>query len=223
MKEFILPKYWYIRVSDENAKIVNKWKQQVNPNSYNAKDCTYIDSRGDGGGVGRGQGEITFEQFKKYILKQDDMSEIVGYKCPLMLFNGNIPKGTIYRPLASKKNTTYAATCYNGRIIDSGKTNLPKEIVEQWEPVYAPKYTLPKIYGYEGKTNHPGGSLEHSTVVEYGCAVINVMMLKNLLKASNHSTTHGAGNRSIKSIKLSSDVEITIEEIKQIVEYFDNL
>ena len=61
--------------------------------------------------------------------------KIIGYRVPYDLFNGHIQKGLIYRPLASVNNTTYAATA-NGAIIDSGRSNLPKEIVEKWEPVY---------------------------------------------------------------------------------------
>lgn len=60
---------------------------------------------------------------------------IIGYKAPYSLFNDAILAGTIYMPLASKNNITYAATI-EGSALDSGKTNLPKEIVETWEPVY---------------------------------------------------------------------------------------
>lgn len=61
--------------------------------------------------------------------------KIIGYKAPYDLFGGIIKKDTIYKPLSSEKITTYAAT-ENDKIIDSGKTNLPSEIVETWEPYY---------------------------------------------------------------------------------------
>jgi hypothetical protein len=51
------------------------------------------------------------------------------------LFGGVIVKGAVYKPCSSKNVTTYYATI-NGKVADSDKTNLPKEIVETWQPVY---------------------------------------------------------------------------------------
>jgi len=62
--------------------------------------------------------------------------KIIGYKAPMDLFKGIIPKGTIYKPTASVDPMVYCAVSDNGLCIDSGRTNLPKEIVEQWDPVY---------------------------------------------------------------------------------------
>lgn len=62
--------------------------------------------------------------------------KIIGYKSPFDLFQGDIPAGNIYKPLSSRKPTTYAAVNSLGDIHDSGRTNLPAEIVEKWEPVY---------------------------------------------------------------------------------------
>lgn len=63
--------------------------------------------------------------------------KIIGYKAPCELYNGDIKKGTLYRPCSSTKVTTYVAMKEDGyTIFHSGRTNLPKEIVETWEPVY---------------------------------------------------------------------------------------
>lgn len=70
-KEFILPEKWYIKVTPENAEILNEWKQKVNPGSYNAEGCRYVNWAGVGRmGVKEGE-EITFDQFKKYVLKDE--------------------------------------------------------------------------------------------------------------------------------------------------------
>lgn len=66
--------------------------------------------------------------------------KIIAYEAPFDLFGGTIEQGTHYKPVASHNNTVYAATHPDGIPIDSGKTNLPKEIVEQWVPVYSIEY-----------------------------------------------------------------------------------
>ena len=61
------------------------------------------------------------------------------------MFSGDIPKGMLYKPLASINNRSYAATNFDG----SAKTsqyNLPKEIVEQWwEVVYEDEFKVGDI------------------------------------------------------------------------------
>lgn len=61
--------------------------------------------------------------------------KIIGYKAPYDLFGGNIKANTVYKPVASKNNIVYAATI-DGKVVDGGRTNLPKEIVETWEAIY---------------------------------------------------------------------------------------
>lgn len=62
--------------------------------------------------------------------------EIIGYKCPTDLFNGEIKKDTIYKPLTSKNNVSYYADRWDKPTLKYSKTNLPKEIVETWTPIY---------------------------------------------------------------------------------------
>ena len=55
-------------------------------------------------------------------------SKVIGYECPMDLFRGVIPKGTIY------KKTDYGNNSYES---DNAIQNmLPAEIVETWKPVY---------------------------------------------------------------------------------------
>ncbi len=76
------------------------------------------------------------------------------------------------------------------------------------EEIKAAQIQLPTIDGYQG-------SYENG-IIKYGCAEFSKMFFEHLNSTSSH-----IGNRTIKSIKLSSDVEISIEEIKQIVEYIN--
>ena len=84
-EEFVLPNKWHIKITDKNKVILNNWKK--------GKGCfddlfeyNYIVVGYDGsGGYCDGEyimhPEITFEQFKKYVLKQTDMErKIIGYK-----------------------------------------------------------------------------------------------------------------------------------------------
>jgi hypothetical protein len=64
------------------------------------------------------------------------MKEIIGYKCPMNLFDNYIIKGTTYKPLASTDNAYYVAIDEKGCVMHTSKYNLPKEIVETWEPIY---------------------------------------------------------------------------------------
>lgn len=73
------------------------------------------------------------------------MNKIIGYKAPFDMFDGDIKKDTLYKPLASNNNKYYAAVDDDGHAIDGGKTNLPKEIVELWIPEYAPNYNIGDI------------------------------------------------------------------------------
>lgn len=83
---------------------------------------------------------------------------------------------------------------------------------EFFKPIYKVKYELPKINSYSGK-------LEEDYLV-YGCARIYIPYIKCLTGIAQNK---GNGqNREIKSFKLDSGVEITMEQVKQICEFLDN-
>ena len=89
---------------------------------------------------------------------------------------------------------------------------LPAEIVATWKPVLLPTNTLPTINGYEGKIDVDG-------YVTYGCAKFDKGFLMNLSKTLKFK--NASGNREVASIKLTSGVEITVEQLNQIVICFD--
>jgi hypothetical protein len=81
-----LPERWFILITDENRSILNDWKKTTGRRD-DLFDYRYTLVGYDGGGGYTGWGyslypEITFEQFKKYVLKQNNMEEkeIIGYK-----------------------------------------------------------------------------------------------------------------------------------------------
>ena len=89
-EEFVLPDTWYVVVTEENKDVLRKWK--FLPSSFlTLKPGNVVGMYKWGGdkitkewNPKRDEGwenEITFEQFKKYVLKENNMEkEIIGYK-----------------------------------------------------------------------------------------------------------------------------------------------
>ncbi len=74
--EFVLPKKWCIKVTDESRNVINKLRNNTRynglPIQYNY--ATSIDYAGNCNIYGT---ELTFEQFKKYVLKEEIVEEKV--------------------------------------------------------------------------------------------------------------------------------------------------
>ena len=67
-EEFTLPKNWRLKITKENSEIINNWRNNVKEISNTCSDAFIGES---GLGVSDDWGiEITFEQFKKYVLKE---------------------------------------------------------------------------------------------------------------------------------------------------------
>jgi len=111
-------------------------------------DCTTTSE------IKEGYTKITFEQFKKYILNKNEMNKkIVGYKSPKNLYNNNIKIGDILKLKYGEETKWYITS-------PSKETfNLPKEIVEAWEPVYEEEKIEIKGYIAEFQEN----------CVKFGC------------------------------------------------------
>jgi hypothetical protein len=71
--KFLLPEKWCVKVTKENKSFINKWKQEKNPNSEEAGLFAYYTNyKGNNTYLIPEYKEITFEQFKKYVLKQEN-------------------------------------------------------------------------------------------------------------------------------------------------------
>lgn len=66
-KDFILPEYWYLEITDDNRNIINHWRKNII--KYSDTDCQYKYINNFGRGVGSFF-LITFEQFKSHVLKE---------------------------------------------------------------------------------------------------------------------------------------------------------
>lgn len=71
--KFILPEKWCCRIDDESRNTLNYWRIHII--KYDSKTCTYDYMLQDGSGGFKTNGtEITFEQFKKYVLRGEFIS-----------------------------------------------------------------------------------------------------------------------------------------------------
>jgi len=101
-------------------------------------------------------------------------------------------------------------TAHNYCILENGEKPF-KDIIRKAteEEVKKASILLPKINGYKGSYSNG--------IIKYGYAEFNVGFFEDLAELDGYS-----GNRTIESIELSSGVKITIQQIKQIVEYINN-
>lgn len=142
-EEFVLPKYWCILVTDESRPYIYKYRQSIDYQPYEIPNEYSYQSK-EGGVIKIDKYTvISLEQFKKYVLKEENMGniygdctppkrKIIGYKTPYDLFQGEVKKGSIYK--LSKFPLSKNPYKVEGR--GASITSLPKEIVESWEPVY---------------------------------------------------------------------------------------
>jgi hypothetical protein len=216
--EFVLPERWYtiprnkeetqllLEFTNRTCDYNDKFNYYISTHIPTFKGLTFVDGYLKIDGSLNDFKEITFEQFKKYVLKQDNMKEIIGYKV----------KDKKYLPFANKLHDYSANQPFNFiyKIHTSEfsiKNFKAAGVLDIWfEPVYEEDKTLPKINGYDGV-------LEKSYVV-YGCAKFNIKYIEELHGLINRNKVL-LGNKDIASIKLDSGVEITIEQIKEIYEY----
>jgi len=194
-----LPENWCVKVTKENKSVINKWKikQDLNASLFDY-DYRFVKNNGCGDVTEpRHLQLITFEQFKKYILMQEE--EIIGYKLKDFV---NIEDATnLFECELILRNNCNIQTDQIGLV------NMAKalKILDIWfEPVYAPKLTLPIIGDYHGSLAR--GNLS----VEYGCKNISLEFIRGLLAIG------------VESLKIEG-IPISRKQLEQIVKYFNNL
>ena len=84
LDEFVLPEKWQILRTPENYAIVNEWMNKhhnLTPgvHGYYSSSAGYANNFNITK-IDEGSTEITFEQFKEYVLKENNMKKIIGYK-----------------------------------------------------------------------------------------------------------------------------------------------
>lgn len=219
-EDWKLPEKWCIKRDRDNYQQINVWlnKNSQTRNKEYEGDNLYVHYPVLSDShiyfkVMEGYTEITFDQFLKHVVKMENNKKIIGYKCPMDLFKNSaseVKSGTVFiREYDCER-------AYHPEGSSCSLHCMPAEIVEQWEPVYEKlKPELPEINGYKGQ---PTPNREGA---KYGCATIWKESLAHFVAA--HTCSDPA--RRIVSFKLSSGVEITVEQAEQIIaalEYKDN-
>lgn len=130
-EEFVLPEKWCIKRDAHSDKVITDWfnkKSNYNFHIGNIK-FPYVFFPIEGGLLSsslnhKGYKEITFEQFKKYILKQETMKkEIIGYK--------------LIKEYPNSKSLGYFEKYTTGKL---------SQYPEYWQPVYKEEKTTIKMY-----------------------------------------------------------------------------
>lgn len=216
-EEFVLPEKWHIVVyNEEQANVYRKF--------FNEKANTYWDYffnyvygfNGKQYVAAERNTEITFDQFCKYVLKEETNmkeKEIIGYKLIKPQYEEAACK------IAEVIDLHIYPSGWSFQVNTSAKLKLEKAgVLDIWfEPVYKEEKKLPKINGYDGKLD--------GDYIIYGsnCARFQKRFFEILegfhKEHPQFNNNFSNQNRTIKSIKLNSGVEITMEQVKEIVEF----
>ena len=151
-EECVLPEKWCIKLKD-NYDIINKWGKDYWENitswgSLNASSeymiCSFKDKICTSANSTNGYIEITFEQFKKSILKQETMKkEIIGYKLVKSEYKG------AYEEITGTSNLDRIEDAL-GKLnwVDKAIKDLKEAgVLELWfKPNYKEEKTIVKMY-----------------------------------------------------------------------------
>lgn len=210
-----LPEYWYIKITNENKAALAGWRTVKCLHNNNgwilSKTPSHLESELHKGyyenvfnNIPSNYKKITFNQFKKHVLNMKEEKEIIGYKPKGFVKEealDAITKGYVdWKGVKAEKG--YYCTKDNNFSINEFKD---AKVLDIWfEPVYEPELTLPEISIYKGKVS------QDDKTVTYGCKTIFIKTLRELLTLN------------VESIMIDG-TEVYAKQIKQIVEYFDNL
>jgi hypothetical protein len=213
LPEFVLPEKWCVKDCAEVSQYAkNKWgcRNIVYDRIYHEgktrynNEYTFIES------VEEGFTLLSLEDFKKYVLKKENKMEkkLIGYKLKsdCIKYADAVLKleGNRYIGQGIKTNCILDITS-----TESVEALKNFGVLDLWfEEVYETVKTLPTINGYKGQK-------VDANSVKYGCVTIRVSDLRDIASVEQIAST-----RTITSIKLSSDVDITMEQIKEIIDYF---
>lgn len=222
--EFVLPEKWMVKITPENAEILEKWrlKQPGSNPSTRCKDYmsghllsttnwdySYIYSSTPP--EDHGFELITFEQFKSHVLKEKDMKqEQVGWILKPEFESLESTIETICHGSSRKISYCGEQVNFSTGSISEGKFK-GTGVLELWfNPVYKSEKKIPTILKYELKK-------EHADSAGFGCVRFNTNRLKDAV--SNLTKTIYAGDVKISGIYLSNGEKVSIELLQEIVDY----
>jgi len=231
---FVLPEKWAVKVVHGGEKTnpeVYKWRQQWF-DSAGYITCNRIWYRG----LPEGYTEITLDEFKKYVLKEQEtnkseqmdtskfMYTIEGSTALKEAFIKEVGFKTLSDGTHSKYN--YLAAFDNGKKIFSGdnaKRNIHFILPQDWDKAVKyvkelyeePSISLPKIGGYKGEIS------TDKSLLKYGCKRFDKVEINTLIAAMNilgkvtetSLSLNKYGITSAYSEELTKETLIKIKEI----------
>ena len=216
------------KVIDKNNWCINMPRTEIIREVINFinKKHKYANFNGTGGyyGVRNGRAdcntkgwgtELTFQEFKQYILMQeDDNQDFEGYICPENLYDGQVKKGTIYK----QRKGCSDSICYGPEGDCSNNWYaFPKEIVETWEKSWKKKEFIVKVAGNDVKVSKEGIFAEGAKIEER--ELLNIITLggNTIYKWNIHliNATYKVG--CWENVKLSEIKEVLAKynEVKE--------
>ena len=204
---------WCIKITPENGESVlaflNKFSEFAGVRNYYGFS--------DGKPIGNNEAwadEITYEKFRSEILTDfnlqrfqtimNNKKKIIGYKLPFDISKGEIKKGTIY--YKTNIEEIYSASSST----NTTAWSLPKEIVEQWEPVY-------EVDEVEYKLNNS----RRVIIKKGGVEVEGKTILMELVREFINPPLNKIGNWDVElkeaKYKIGCWDNITLSDLKEIV------
>ena len=217
-EEFVLPEMWCLKITKDNREFCRSLKNnelgfQKNYTYHLGGYYSSISKEGCNGfaNIPTGYSEITFEQFKKYVLKEKTMEKkLIGYKVPYNLSSIGIKKGHLWSLEKSDK--------------DKSLWSIPFEIVETWEPVYEEEkkekefllrcnstssFTL--LVTKDGFYYRPDNKILDPVIIQH--MILNVSQQYNGYKFTSF----------ISHLDMGCKKMVPVEDIKPLIKYWEEL
>lgn len=235
-EEFVLPEKWCIKSSEASFEKLINWFSNKLGRKVAGETVSYFhlpeiqSNVCTASYVGKNYQEITFEQFKKHVLKTETMNKkIIGYKAPYDIYTETayfkINKGD----LLVKDSFPLYYKCVNWKVGECAKYLLAKEIVETWEPVYEEDKKL-KIFTLDclGPSKF---ELEVSTdgiLYRLDSAYLSINDLYLLIDMSRTRSLSAKGRSDayqcqFSHIDLGCKKSVPIIQLKEVVDYYNSI
>lgn len=218
-----LPENWCILRTKENASVINEWNNNLKRIGESFRDEAWSINSGDyfypdkshNNKYDSSYTEITFDQFKRLVLKEEPMKEkeIIGYKLKDGCEDYYQASCAICNGLAVSRSDVMKLDLYPTVILKLSRAG----VLDLWfEPVYKQTYPDITINGYKGEF--------FEGYVKFGCAKISKQMFVDLHSkclVGFDSGKYVDGNKEIESVTIGKGT-FTKHQIKEIAEYYLN-
>lgn len=214
--DFTLPEKWCVKDNLDNVDVITNWftkklKREISGGSnywHFPEEIICRNSICTSKNILPTYTEITFEQFEKYVLNVEtnttmEKQKLIGYKLK--------PEFESVKEFVHKLESCLRWQSEN--VIDLYQNlTIQKlkelKVLDIWfEPVYKQNFKLPTIGGYK--------AVDLGDEVKYGCQTYKVEDIKALYKSLS--------TLNIKSVNLDVyDINVSIDQILEIVKYFEN-